>query len=218
MLVCGLLRVLLDKSNNILAIYSYDNDKRTNKSTEQCVGYPITFTDSSTVSGNSVIASFSWSFGDGTTDTSRVPAPHTFYAYTQDTVYYISLIAINDCGTNTYVDSVLVHPNTTNAFFNTSPDKGCAPLTVTFTNYSIGGTIYAWDFGDGNVSNLYNTTHTYVNPGTYTASFIITNNCSYDTAYVSIEVWPQPTLSFISLHISLLGISVNSPDIVAFLK
>jgi PKD repeat protein len=151
--------------------------------------------------------SFLWSFGDGTTDTSRVPAPHTFYAYTQDTVYYISLIAINDCGTNTYVDSVLVHPNTTNAFFNTSPDKGCAPLTVTFTNYSIGGTIYAWDFGDGNVSNQYNTTHTYINPGIYTASFIITNNCSYDTAYVSIEVWPQPTLSFTS---SVDTICINS--------
>jgi PKD repeat protein len=151
--------------------------------------------------------SFLWNFGDGTTDTSRVPAPHTFYAYTQDTVYYISLIAINDCGTNTYVDSVLVHPNTTNAFFNTSPDKGCAPLTVTFTNYSIGGTIYAWDFGDGNVSNQYNTTHTYINPGIYTASFIITNNCSYDTAYVSIEVWPQPTLSFTS---SVDTVCINS--------
>ncbi len=151
--------------------------------------------------------SFLWNFGDGTTDTSRVPAPHTFYAYTQDTVYYISLIAINDCGTNTYVDSILVHPNTTNAFFNTIPDKGCAPLTVTFTNYSIGGTIYAWNFGDGNVSNQYNTTHTYVNPGTYTASFIITNNCSYDTAYVSIEVWPQPTLSFTS---SVDTVCINS--------
>ncbi|MFN6092706.1 MAG: PKD domain-containing protein, partial [Bacteroidota bacterium] len=142
--------------------------------------------------------SFLWDFGDGTTDTSRVPPPHTFFAYTQDIIYYVTLIAINDCGTSTYVDSILVHPNTTNAFFNTSPDKGCAPLTVTFTNFSTGGTIYAWDFGDGNVSNQYNVTHTFVNPGIYNVSFIITNNCSYDTAYATVEVWTQPTLSFTS--------------------
>ncbi len=142
--------------------------------------------------------SYFWDFGDGTTSFDSLPIPHTYFAFTNDTTYYITLITMNACGSDTLIDSITVHPNTVNAFFNTNPTFGCAPLTVNFTNFSTGGNIYSWDFGDGNVSNQYSANHTYTTSGTYTVQFIVTNTCSYDTAISTITVWPQPSLSFTS--------------------
>lgn len=57
-----------------------------------------------------------------------------------------------------------------NADFITDTDAGCYPLTVRFTNYSVGGTDYYWSFGDGNTSGDRNPEHTFVNPGRYTVT------------------------------------------------
>jgi PKD repeat protein len=161
--------------------------------------------------------SYLWNFGDGSTSTDSLPAPHTYFAFANDTTYYITLITFNACGTDTLVDSIRVQPNTVNAFFNTNPTQGCAPLTVNFTNFSTGGSVYAWNFGDGNISSQYNATHTYLSAGLYTVSFVVTNNCSFDTAYVSIEVWPQPALAFSSSADTIcaqapIGFTNTSPD------
>lgn len=48
------------------------------------------------------------------------------------------------------------------------PDTVCAPATVQFTNSSVGGDTYLWDFGDGNTSTLAAPSHTYTEPGNYT--------------------------------------------------
>jgi PKD repeat protein len=143
--------------------------------------------------------SYFWDFGDGTTSTDSLPLPHTYFAYTNDTTYYITLIVTNPCGSDTLVDSVTVSPNTVNAFINATPQSGCQPLTVTFTNFSTGGSNYYWDFGDGNTSIGYSVTHTYQNPGTYTASFQIDNGCSFDTVYRNITVYPKPVIDFIAV-------------------
>ncbi len=51
--------------------------------------------------------------------------------------------------------------------FDPLPGKGCAPLTVSFVNNSIGGAPFRWDFGDGTSSAATNTNHTYTVPGNY---------------------------------------------------
>ncbi|MBN1134218.1 MAG: PKD domain-containing protein [Methanosarcinaceae archaeon] len=43
-----------------------------------------------------------------------------------------------------------------------------APLTMQFTDASIGATEWFWDFGDGNTSTDQNPTHTYADIGEYT--------------------------------------------------
>jgi len=140
--------------------------------------------------------SYLWVFGDGTSTTDSIPTPHTYFAFNNDTTYYVTLISYNDCGSDTLVDSVLVHPNTVNAFFNTNPTQGCAPLTVDFTNYSTGASIYSWDFGDGDVSNQFNTVHVYDTAGSFTIQLVVTNGCSFDTVLAQVNVWPQPILDF----------------------
>ena len=61
-----------------------------------------------------------------------------------------------------------------------TPTSGVAPLEVTF-----GGTVfdpeggdltYAWDFGDGGTADTLEATHTYTEPGTYTAVLSVTDD------------------------------------------
>lgn len=73
-----------------------------------------------------------------------------------------------------------------------TPSTGCTPLNVNFSYTSTQpGTIFFWDFGDGQTSNQEFPSHTYSNPGTYTAKFVIRdpNNCNpIDSAFVTVNV------------------------------
>ena len=61
------------------------------------------------------------------------------------------------------------------ANFSGSPLSGCSPLVVQFTDASTGPiTTWAWNFGNGNTSNLQNPAAVYVTPGTYTDTLSIT--------------------------------------------
>ncbi|MFN5181622.1 MAG: PKD domain-containing protein [Bacteroidota bacterium] len=159
-----------------------------------CSPLPIFFSNTSTGSASQYI----WNFGDGTANSNLfLPSSHTFFTGTNDTTYTITLIGINYCGSDTSTTSILVHPNTVNSFFNTSVTSGCGPLAVTFTNFSTGGTIFSWEFGDGNLFGAQNSvTHIYNNPGTYVCSLMVNNGCSYDTSTINITVNPGPNLSF----------------------
>jgi PKD repeat protein len=147
--------------------------------------------------------SYLWIFGNGNTSTSTIPPPQLFTADSTIETYIIMLIATNQCGSDTMMDTLTVYPNTVNSFFNTNPAYGCGPLTVSFTNFTTGATVYSWNFGDGNVSNATSPTHTYAAPiGSVPDTFIVmlaaNNGCSYDTSYYPVVVWPQPELSFIA--------------------
>lgn len=54
------------------------------------------------------------------------------------------------------------------ANFDPNPKIGCNPLGVQFTNTSLGGVSYEWDFGDGGKDTLKHPFHTYTKPGEYT--------------------------------------------------
>lgn len=62
--------------------------------------------------------------------------------------------------------------------------------TYSFTDTTMGGSQWFWDFGDGNSSTNQNPVYTYSTPGTYTLTFIVTGACKTDTIMVTIEVYP----------------------------
>jgi PKD repeat protein len=129
-----------------------------------------------------------WDFGDGTSGITSTnfnhPITHTFYySGTNDTIYTISLIATNKCGSDTMRKTVTEYPNTVNAFFSIDTTFGCEPFTVHFTNYSSGNNQSSWAFGDGNFSNSVSPTHTYTSPGHFVVMLAVTNGCSFDTTY-----------------------------------
>jgi len=54
--------------------------------------------------------------------------------------------------------------------------------TYTFTDLSTGAITWAWDFGDGNTSNVQNPVHTYTANGTYNIVLVVTDgNCTETT-------------------------------------
>ena len=160
-----------------------------------CSPLKIHFANSSTGFSNSYL----WDFGDGSTSTLVNPNYNIYTTDENDTTYYVSLISYNQCGTDTTTDSIQVHPNTVKSFFNTSPIKGCSPLLINFSNFSTLECIYDWDFGDGNYSNQFNTSHVFMaedRDTTFTIQLVVNNGCSYDTMSSEIDVFPQPNLSF----------------------
>ncbi len=75
---------------------------------------------------------------------------------------------------------------------------------------------YAWDFGDGEISDLPNPTHSYSEPGQYTVTLIVTNNVGADTFLLAVNYsdLPIPTVtgnlvvcegSSVVLHADVLG-------------
>lgn len=65
------------------------------------------------------------------------------------------------------------------AAFQASADTICLKSSVSFTNNSIGGNAFFWDFGDGNTSTMFQPTHQYLTPGTFTVTLIVTKD-NYD--------------------------------------
>jgi len=75
------------------------------------------------------------------------------------------------------------------ANFTASPTADIAPLTVAFTDTSLGHpTSWSWDFGDGSNSTSRDPSHTYPDVGTYTVSLNATNAYGSDTKTQDITV------------------------------
>jgi len=96
---------------------------------------------------------FEWNFGDGTGLT--LPDPdtlhHVYENYSDnDTIYYIHMRAENTQGcADSMTRTVSLFPQVAAAFAFSSPNQGCNPLAVEFSNTSKGKDLdYTWDFGD----------------------------------------------------------------------
>ena len=73
-------------------------------------------------------------------------------------------------------------PPAPNAGFSADPISGFSPLTVNFTDESIGFIdSWEWDFGDGSKSTKQNPTHIYENYGTYIISLTVIGPGGSDT-------------------------------------
>jgi PKD repeat protein len=123
------------------------------------------------------VNSWSWDFGDGYFANLKNPV----HIYSAAGTYTVSLtVTDNDGATDTASQSVTVTvPNSPPAASFTFE---ITDLTATFTDTSTdsGGTIdvWAWDFGDGNISSLQNPIHSYSAAGTYTVSLTVTDDGS----------------------------------------
>ena len=137
-----------------------------------------------------------WDFGDNTTSTLEEPIFHTYFTDSLPTDYTITLVTTNECGVDTFAYTITVLPNTVTAFFNTDNTEGCAPLVVEFTDFSEGGDVISYDFGDDNITNEPNPTHIYTEPGVYEIFQYVNNGCSFDTTTAMVEVFPSPVLDF----------------------
>lgn len=109
------------------------------------------------------------------------------------------------------------------ADFLASPSLGCAPLDVIFTNKSVLGDEWLWEFGDGQTSTAINPTHTYSEPGLYevTLTVIDSNTCNISDVYKrTILVIEKGTADFKAEYLQCsdeLHLTNNSIDAYAYL-
>jgi gliding motility-associated-like protein len=142
-----------------------------------CGPLTVNFEDTSTVSGNDTIESWLWDFGDGTTSTEQNPT----HIYENSGRYSVSLkTTLSTTGfTNTITKSNYIQvlgPNVN--FTTTNTTVGCPDLTINFEDQTVPSSpavSWAWNFGDGSVSNLQNPTHTYTTYGSYDVSLTVTD-------------------------------------------
>ena len=91
-------------------------------------------------------------------------------------------------------------------------------LTVNFTDTSLGGTSWFWDFGDGTTSTLQNPSHTFATAGNYSVALYVENlNKNWDEISHPItlstmgladntkelfQLYPNPTISNVNISLS----------------
>jgi len=142
--------------------------------------------------------SFIWDFGDGT----RIPGGmgSVTHSYAAPGSYKVRLIMV-DTGYCNSPDSLEVDMNVAalvEARIET-PANGCAPYTAVFTNASMGGQQFEWDFGDGATSTEMSPVHLYPNTGVYTVKLVVidSNTCNIiDSTSTTITINPLPTADF----------------------
>lgn len=111
------------------------------------------------------------------------------------------------------------------ADFTADVTSGFAPLTVQFTDTSMGGpTSWHWTFGDGATSTVQNPVHTYTAPGIYTVSLTVNN--AFNTTSVTkpnyIVVTKKPSLFDESIFVygntlKFGGNTINGPGATAII-
>ena len=145
---------------------------------------------------------YQWDFGDGGTSTIANPS----HLFTSTGPFSVSLTVTNFYGcTNMAVKNVnTIYPEPQASF--TAPSEICAATPVNFTDQSIapGSTVaqWNWDFGDGNIGNTANPSHTYTSPGTYIVKLKVTSAQGCQTvnnfATRTIIVNSLPTANFVT--------------------
>ncbi len=145
-------------------------------------------------------SSFTWDFGDGSDRVVAGPTP-LLHPYAEPGTYNVTLV-LNDTSYCNWPDSITrqVFVNVlVDARFET-PATGCAPYEALFTNTSLAGQTFEWDFGDGSpVSNEINPIHRYEQPGTYTIRMTAYDpgTCNQiDSTSMTITVAARPTAAF----------------------
>ncbi len=167
-----------------------------------CTNLSYSFTNTSSPTfGSFQPNTFTWDFGDNTPLVVQSQAPPVIHTYAGPGTYLVKL-TINDttfCNSpQDTVKTVRLSPQVTALF--TTPPAGCVPYTADFTNNSLGGLNFFWDFGDGSTSTLDNPSHLYNAAGTFTVKLFAFDSTScnkVDSSLFVITVSPIPTASFI---------------------
>lgn len=122
---------------------------------EGCGDLPVQFQTEITnipVSGNRYF--YQWNFGDGNTSDIKAPLNVFRKAVISDTTYNFRVQVGNECGSDVFEDTINVFkvPFTR---FGTSKKQYCSAEDVIFFNSSsLNSDFFAWDFGNGNTSDL----------------------------------------------------------------
>ena len=157
--------------------------------TSGCVPLIVSFVDQSSPNTDSYL----WTFEGGVPATSTLANP--VVSYENKGVYDVTLVVTNETGTDEIVmaDHIIVS-DIPEADFTSFADG----FVVDFTNSTVDGTSYMWDFGDTGTSDLENPSHTYASDGIFTVTLTATNACGDHVVTYDVNISNLPSAAFSS--------------------
>ena len=159
-----------------------------------CVPLTINFASTS-VSVIDPIATYIWSFGDGSTAIAAPPLSHTYTAAGTYTPVLI-IQTLNGCSDTSICTGCVKAGTKPVSKFGILQDTVCYGKPVMFSDSSSGATGWLWTFGDGQFSSAQNPPHIYPDTGTYKTFLIAFNNGCADTSLIQNVVILPPKAIF----------------------
>jgi gliding motility-associated-like protein len=155
------------------------------------------------------VAAYQWYFGDGTMQTTNVPA--VFHKYITAGTYSIKLKIkdLNGCQDSITINNI-IHIYGPKAGFTATPITGCVPTVVSFTDTSNTDGInnlakWEWTYGDGQTQIFSGTipipvNHIYTTPGRFAPMLTVTDSigCIDSIKYAIPLFITKPVASFSS--------------------
>lgn len=139
--------------------------------------------------GGGTVNTWTWYFGDGTSDTSQFP----FHQYNSPGTYTVCLyIQGPNCADSTCSTVTIQAAQTCDAQFSYQTSSNG---DVYFYGYNNGGgaiTSYQWNFGDGTTGNSQSPMHQYAQSGTYTVCLTIMGSGCVDSICSTVVVNTNP--------------------------
>jgi len=171
---------------NVLPVNDAPLADASNSQQTACSTDSVVFDGSASYDSDGTIVSYVWDFGDGTSGNGQT----TTHSYSSDGIYIV-ILTVTDSGGLTDTDTIQVTigggscpppPVQQPPVANAGPDQNVNINDIVVfdgsASYDSDGTIvsYVWDFGDGNSAAGVTVIHTYITPGTYTATLTVTDN------------------------------------------
>lgn len=154
--------IVVSPSTTVAALTVNGTDKR------GCAPFTVPFFNAS--AGGET---FEYDFDDGTGATTVTSPERVMHTFTRPGRYTVKLTAIGcSKSTDTVTIVVLAQPEVS---FTSRRNEDCTCLDVKFTNTSVGGVAYLWEFGDGVTSAEANPSHIYGATGVYNVKLTATN-------------------------------------------
>lgn len=147
-----------------------------NMNVNSCTG-TVAFTD---YSGNNP-TSWLWNFGNSQASNLQNPV----CTYTAAGTYTVTLVASNAFGSSFITKTVTVNPLTFNIGYTGTT---IINSPITFTTNLTTGTMYTWNFGNGNLSGSQVGVTTYTAPGTYTVQLTIVSGSCVNTVTTTVNI------------------------------
>ena len=164
----------------------------------ECVYNEVLFNPATFTPTGTVIDSVVWDFGDNNTFTGLSNPTHL---YSTPGTYAVTMTLYNNVNcTDTYIDSVTVHPKPSAQFMNTLP---CSGSDILFDGSISNGngniiTSWLWDFNGNGSSTDTMPVFSFADSGSYNVTLIVsTQNGCTDTLVNNLTVIQSPDFDFI---------------------
>jgi PKD repeat protein len=166
--------------------------------------YEQTYPNTSVIFENHSLSgqwNYTWMLDDGnirTFDEDPGSFSHTYEWTNNDYAtryYYVNLKVENPWCEDDITRQVIIHAPRPVVEFH-SADKGCPPFDVQFSNQSLYGLSYLWDFDDGNTSSETSPRHVFNDPGVYQVKLLVYGEGGVDSTYRTVTVHQPPIADF----------------------